>query len=221
MLLSSEIFCSTSVLTSALTLSPASFKLFSAVYKIVSALFLVSISSFFFLSSSAWASASLVILSTSSLSSPVEPVIVIFCSLPDALSLAETFKIPEASISKVTSTCGTPLGAGGIPSKINFPKDLLSLAICLSPWSTLISTEVWLSAAVENTSDFEDGIVVFLVIKGVDTPPKVSIPKVKGVTSKSKTSLTSPPKTPPWIAAPIATTSSGLIPLCGSLPKKS
>ena len=33
-------------------------------------------------------------------------------------------------------------------------------------------------------------------------------------------SLTSPPSTPPWIAAPIATTSSGLMPLCGSLPKK-
>jgi hypothetical protein len=27
--------------------------------------------------------------------------------------------IPLASISKVTSICGTPLGAGGIPSKLN------------------------------------------------------------------------------------------------------
>ncbi len=31
-------------------------------------------------------------------------------------------------------------------------------------------------------------------------------------------SLTSPLRTPPWIAAPTATTSSGLTPLCGSLP---
>jgi hypothetical protein len=38
------------------------------------------------------------------------------------LSFAETFKIPLASISKETSICGKPLGAGGIPSKINLPK---------------------------------------------------------------------------------------------------
>ena len=38
---------------------------------------------------------------------------VIFCSLPVPLSFAVTCKIPLASISKITSTCGTPLGAGG------------------------------------------------------------------------------------------------------------
>ena len=53
----------------------------------------------------------------------------------------------------------------------------------------------------------------------METPPKVSIPSVKGVTSKSRTSFTSPPKTPPWMAAPIATTSSGFTDLFGSLPK--
>ena len=53
----------------------------------------------------------------------------------------------------------------------------------------------------------------------VITLPIVSIPKDKGVTSKSKTSLTSPVKTPPCIAAPTATTSSGLTPLLGFLPK--
>ena len=37
------------------------------------------------------------------------------CSLPLALSLAETERIPLASISNLTSICGTPLGAGGIP----------------------------------------------------------------------------------------------------------
>ena len=55
-------------------------------------------------------------------------------------------------------------------------------------------------------------------ISFVNTPPNVSIPSESGVTSKSKTSLTSPASTPPWIAAPIATHSSGLIPLNGSLP---
>ena len=31
--------------------------------------------------------------------------------------------------------------------------------------------------------------------------------------------MTSPVRTAPWMAAPTATTSSGLTPLCGSLPK--
>ena len=52
----------------------------------------------------------------------------------------------------------------------------------------------------------------------VNTPPSVSIPSDSGVTSSSKTSLTSPLSTPAWMAAPTATTSSGFTPLCGSLP---
>ena len=56
-------------------------------------------------------------------------------------------------------------------------------------------------------------------IKVVITPPIVSIPKDKGVTSSNNTSFTSPDNTPPWIAAPIATTSSGLTPLDAFLPK--
>ena len=53
------------------------------------------------------------------------------------------------------------------------------------------------------------GIVVFLLMSLVNTPPSVSIPRERGVTSKSSTSVTSPANTPPWIAAPIATASSG------------
>ena len=41
---------------------------------------------------------------------------------------------------------------------------------------------------------------------------------IKGVTSSKTKSLTSPESTPPWIAAPIATHSSGFIPLSGSFP---
>jgi len=82
-----------------------------------------------------------------------------------------------------------------------------------------MSTADWLSAAVENTCDFFVGIVVFLSIIFVHTPPIVSRPSESGVTSRSNNpSLTSPPRTPPWYAAPSATHSSGLIPLNGSLP---
>jgi len=35
--------------------------------------------------------------------------------------------IPFSSISNVTSIYGTPLGAGGIPSKLNLPRIWLSL----------------------------------------------------------------------------------------------
>ena len=49
----------------------------------------------------------------------------------------------------------------------------------------------------------------------------VSIPRERGVTSSKSTSLTSPVNTAPWIAAPIATASSGLTPLFGAFPKNS
>ena len=60
-----------------------------------------------------------------------------------------------------------------------------------------------------------------VVLRGMRTvirPPSVSTPSESGVTSSRRMSLTSPARTPPWMAAPTATTSSGLTPLCGSLP---
>ena len=143
----------------------------------------------------------------------------ICCSLPVALSLAWTLTMPLASMSKVTSICGTPRGAGGMPIRSNWPSILLSAAISRSPWKTRIVTAFWLSSAVEKTWLFLVGIVVLRSIRRVNTPPSVSMPSDSGVTSSSSTSLTSPWSTPAWIAAPMATTSSGLTPLCGSLPK--
>ena len=57
----------------------------------------------------------------------------------------------------------------------------------------------------------------------VMTPPVVSIPRVRGLTSTRTTSPSdsSPERIPPWTAAPYATASSGLIPFDGSLPKYS
>mmetsp|Transcript_4536 Transcript_4536/g.9159 ORF Transcript_4536/g.9159 Transcript_4536/m.9159 type:complete len:318 (+) Transcript_4536:747-1700(+) len=57
-------------------------------------------------------------------------------------------------------------------------------------------------------------------MRRVKTPPRVSIPRDRGVTSRRRMSLTSPFRTPPWMAAPMATTSSGLTPLLGFFPKK-
>ena len=77
---------------------------------------------------------------------------VMFCVLPVPRSLAETFTIPLASMSNVTSIWGTPRGAGGIPKSWNLPSVRLSRASGRSPCRTWTSTVVWLSAAVENTS---------------------------------------------------------------------
>ena len=143
-----------------------------------------------------------------------------FCSFPVPKSFAETFVIPLASMSKETSICGTPLGAGAIPSSLNRPRDLLSLAKGLSPWTIFMSTAVWLSSNVEKICFLLVGIVVFLGIKTVDTPPAVSIPRERGVTSRRSMlpAPSSPASFPPWIDAPNATHSSGLIPLNGSFP---
>jgi hypothetical protein len=82
-----------------------------------------------------------------------------------------------------------------------------------------METWVWLSAAVEKTWDFLVGMVVLRWISLVMTPPRVSIPRERGVTSNNNISLTSPVNTAPYIAAPIATASSGLTPLLGFLLK--
>ena len=135
--------------SAASTPSPTSCNAFSVWNTILSASLRASMPSFLFLSCASNSAASLTAFSISS-SFMLEPaVIVMCCSFPVPKSLADTFTIPLASISNVTSICGTPRIAGGIPSKRNCPRDLLSLANCLSPCTTLMSTAVWLSAAVE------------------------------------------------------------------------
>ena len=61
----------------------------------------------------------------SSSESPEPALISIFCSLPVPRSFAETLRMPLASMSKPTSICGMPRGAGGMPVSWNLPSDLL------------------------------------------------------------------------------------------------
>ena len=61
--------------------------------------------------------------------------------------------MPFASMSKVTSICGMPRGAGAMPVSSNVPSGLLSRANSRSPWKTWISTDGWLSSAVVKISD--------------------------------------------------------------------
>ena len=100
--------------------------------------------------------------------------------------------MPFASMSKVTSTCGTPRGAGGMPIEVELAEQLV--------------VRRHLALALEDP-DGHRGLVVFrgredLALLGrdrgvavdqrVNTPPSVSMPSDSGVTSSSRTSLTSP-----------------------------
>mmetsp|Transcript_56864 Transcript_56864/g.160480 ORF Transcript_56864/g.160480 Transcript_56864/m.160480 type:complete len:449 (+) Transcript_56864:131-1477(+) len=214
-------FEATVALRSAGTLSPSSSSCFSVWYTSDSALFLVSTASLRLTSSAAFASASRTICSTSALSSVEDPAIVMVCSFPVPRSFADTLRMPFASMSNVTSIWGTPRGAGGTPSRRKLPKTLLSWANCRSPCSTTISTDGCASTAVEKVSVFFVGIVVLREMSTVDTPPRVSTPSDRGVTSSSTMSFTSPASTPACTAAPIATTSSGFTLWFGSLPMSS
>ncbi len=208
---------STLLFASSGTLSPLSARNFSVWCSSDSAELRISASSLRLRSSSACASASFIIRSMSSLGRPEPPVIVIDCSLPVPRSFAATCTMPLASMSNVTSICGTPRGAGGRPVSSNVPSFLLYAAISRSPWNTWISTEGWLSSAVVKISERLVGMVVLRSMRRVMIPPLVSMPSESGVTSRSRTSLTSPLRTPACSEAPMATTSSGFTPLLGSL----
>jgi hypothetical protein len=67
---------------------------------------------------------------------PLSFVIVMRFDLPVVLSDADTFRIPLASMSNVTSICGTPRGAGGMPESSNLPRRLLSFVRARSPSKT-------------------------------------------------------------------------------------
>ena len=65
------------------------------------------------------------------------------------------------------------------------------------------------------------GIVVFLSMTFVMTAPRVSTPRLRGVTSRSTMSSISPASTAPWMLAPMATHSMGSMPLSIFLPTSS
>ena len=66
--------------------------------------------------------------------------------------MALTCTMPLASMSKVTSTCGMPRGAGAMPVSSKVPRFLLSRVNWRSPWKTWIATDGWLSSAVVKVS---------------------------------------------------------------------
>ena len=108
---------------------------------------------------------------------------------PPWLESNQRFLISEAALSK--SGVLIPLDDRAIARRAISGR-LYTTAKKHSPCRTLISTDVWLSAAVLKTSDLEVGRVVLRVMSLVITPPRVSRPRDRGVTSSSTISLTSP-----------------------------
>jgi len=98
--------------------------------------------------------------------------------------------MPFASMSKVTSTWGTPRGREESP-----PVRTVRGSGCRPPSTVHPGGQDahagWLSAAVENTWLFLVGIVVFFSISLVMTPPSVSIPRERGLRQAGARSFTS------------------------------
>ena len=87
-----------------------------------------------------------------------------------------------------------PRGAGGIRSRWNFPNELLSSAIARSPLKAWMRIPGWLSTYNVNVRPFFMGKAVLRSMSFVKTPPAVSKPTDKGVTSN--TSHTAPGSSP-------------------------
>ena len=122
---SSMIRPSTVEATDGSSLSRCSLSERSVWYASVSAWFFASATSRSRCASSAWDSAFRIICCTSSSERPEPPSILICCWFPVPMSFAVTWMIPFASMSKATSTCGIPRGAGGMPTSWNLPSVLL------------------------------------------------------------------------------------------------
>ena len=90
---------------------------------------------------------------------PFSAVIVIFSALPVPLSSADTWRMPFASISKVTSIWGTPRGAGGMPVSSNLPSlranepvsRVLVDGVKVAPMSRTPHVYRWLSFVIERS----------------------------------------------------------------------
>mmetsp|Transcript_17424 Transcript_17424/g.48570 ORF Transcript_17424/g.48570 Transcript_17424/m.48570 type:complete len:269 (-) Transcript_17424:897-1703(-) len=174
--------------------------------------------------------------------------IVIIARWPDVFSKAETERMPFTSMSNVTSICACPLGIGAHPESSNWPSKRLSRVSFRSPSNTILFTASCPSSAFVYNLLALAGTTVLRGTRTSITPPVVSMPRVRGVTSSSKRSIVflsrSPDKTPAyrcvaatapwyglrldgavvtaltWTAAPYATASSGLMLVLGVLPLK-
>ena len=112
--------------------------------------------------------------------------------------------MPLASMSNVTSICGTPRGAGGMSVEVELAeRAVVARHRALALEHVDLDARSGCRPPSRRSRSCCVGIVVLRAISVVITPPSVSMPSDSGVTSSSSRSFTSPASTPAWIAAPI------------------
>mmetsp|Transcript_5511 Transcript_5511/g.14386 ORF Transcript_5511/g.14386 Transcript_5511/m.14386 type:complete len:454 (-) Transcript_5511:612-1973(-) len=175
-------------------------------------------------SSSANSSASAVMRTMSASLSLTAPETVISASVSDVFSRADTFRMPSALTSNVTSIFASPFCILGKPESSNSPSKRLCCTMERSPSNTRLLTAVCPWCAVVYSFFLLVGMRVLRGMSLSITPPVVSSPRVSGAMSRRSRSEVvwsrMPPRIAPCTAAPYATASSGLMPLLGSLPLK-
>ncbi|PWV06961.1 putative heat-shock protein hsp70 [Trypanosoma cruzi] len=101
---------------------------------------------------------------------PLSFVMTIWLRLPVPFSSADTFRMPLASRSKVTSIWGTPRRRRDA-GQVECAEQVAVLRHRTLPSKTWMCTPGWLSAYVEKIWLFLVGIVVLRLISDVMTPP--------------------------------------------------
>jgi hypothetical protein len=145
----------------------------------------------------------------------------ILFSLPVALSLADTCRMPLASMSKVTSICGMPRGEGGMSVRLNWPRLLLPSAISRSPCSTWMVTAVLVVVGGrEHLRGLGRDRGVLLDQLGHHAAQRLDAQRQRGHVEQQHV-LDVAFQHAALDRAPTATASSGLTSLRGSLPKNS
>ena len=117
-----------------------------------------------------------------------------------------------------------PATIGGMPRSSKRASERQSATFSRSPCTTWIAIAVWPSLNVVNSCARATGIVELRGTIFSASPPIVSSPSDSGITSSSSQSSSRsrlPASTLAWIAAPSATTSSGLRLVSGGWPKNS
>ncbi len=148
----------------------------------------------------------------------------IAASTPVDCSRAATDSRPSASTWKVTWMRAAPATIGGMPRNSKRASERQSATFSRSPCTTCSAIAVWPSLKVVNSCAREIGMVALRGTIFSVSPPIVSSPSDSGMTSSSNQSSPGarlPASTLAWIAAPSATTWSGLRLLSGGAPKKS
>ena len=107
-------------------------------------------------------------------------------SFPEDSSIAETNKIPSTSNENRTFILGIPAGLGSNPDNTNSSSVLFAEVTSLSPCKILIFIEVCPFSLVVKICSLMAGMGEFLGIIFSISPPIVSIPSDKGVTSKRR-----------------------------------